>query len=139
MEYKFVAILNKKIKSGKLMNALAHMSLGLLSKASDEIKEEMGFTEYLDADNNIHGDISKLSYIILKADNSNKIRKIRNQAVENNILFTDFTESMTGETYKEQLERTIKIREEDLEYYGICLFGEKEILNQLTKRFSLYK
>ncbi len=32
--YKFVAILNKKIEIGKLMNALAHASLGIVATAS---------------------------------------------------------------------------------------------------------
>jgi len=46
---------------------------------------------------------------------------------------------MTGGTYQEQLENTLKTPEEQLVYYGGVLFGPWDRVSQITKRFSLYK
>ncbi len=132
---KFVAILNKNLSQAIIMNALAHMSACLVSKYSD-IKE-MSFVDYVDKDGNKHP-VSALTFIILEG-NSNKIRELRKEAIANGIHFVDFTNTMTQGTYVEQLERTKNNSEAELEYYGICLFGEKEKINPLTKKFSLWK
>jgi len=41
------------------------------------------------------------------------------EAIVNNIIFTDFTDTMTIGTYKEQIERTAQAKDENLIYYGI--------------------
>jgi hypothetical protein len=73
------------------------------------------------------------------SENSNKIRKLRAEAIANNILFNDFTESMTVGTYKEQIERTKHIKNDDLIYFGIVLFGDWDKVTELTRKFSLWR
>lgn len=135
-DYRFIAVLNKKVEIGKLLNALGHMSAGLaggFGKADD-----MQFLEYKDADGGIHPNISHFPFIVVKADNSNKIRKVRNEALQRGIIFTDFTSSMTVGTSADQIARTAELKEEDLEYFGICLFGRTDELREFTKKFSLF-
>lgn len=134
---KFVAVLNKKIESGKLMNALGHMAAGLVGKYPDVA--QLRFADYQDKDGGVHSSISDNPFIILAADNSNKIRTLRQALIENNIQFTDFTSTMTVGTYAEQQERTRNTPEAELEYYGICMFGSADELRELTKKFSLWK
>mgnify|MGYP001559530893 CR=1 FL=1 len=135
--HKFVAVLNKKIPVPILMNALGHMASGL--SASYTNIPEMRFDSYFDLDGGNHKSISDNPFIILAADNSNKIRTLRNFLIEKNIHFVDFTSTMTVGTYIEQLQRTKETPELDLEYYGICLFGEINQINELTRKFSLWK
>lgn len=135
--HKFVVVLNKKVEIGNAMNAASHMVACLMNQASDGEKKEMFFVDYEDADGNIHP-VSGLSLIVLKAKNSNQIRNARTQAMNSNTLFVDFTESMTKDTYVEQMERTKQINEIDLDYWGICMFGPKDILDPITKKFSLW-
>lgn len=132
---KLVAVLNKSIEPGKLMNALAHMCIGLGSAIN---KEELRLSDYKDADNGSHPYISEIPFMIL-SENSNKIRKLRGEAIANNIIFNDFTETMTGGTYKEQIERTSKTKNDHLIYYGIVLFGDWDKVTELTRKFSLWK
>lgn len=135
--YRFVAVLNKKVETGRLMNALGHMTAGLaggFGKAS-----EMYFLEYKDKDGGSHRNISHFPFIVLSADNSNQIRTARNKAIEEGIIFTDFTNTMTVGTSQEQLDATLATAEESLEYYGICMFGETEKLREITKKFSLFR
>jgi hypothetical protein len=135
--HKFVAVLNKKVPIGNLMNALGHITAGLA--ASYPNQDEMRFDNYQDADGNAHPHISDNPFIVLQADNSNKIRTLRQALSEANVHFVDFTSSMTVGTYAEQQERTSKTPEAELEYWGIVMFGEVEQLSALTKKFSLWR
>lgn len=135
--HKFVAVLNKKTPVGNLMNALGHMTAGFAAAYPDHAA--LRFDNYQDADGNDHPHISDNPFIILQADNSNKIRTFRMAVQEAGLPFTDFTSTMTEGTYFEQQERTKRTPEAELEYYGIVTFGEIEKLNGITRKFSLWR
>src|SRR5437867_4165656 len=122
-ENKLVAVLNKGIEAGKVMNALAHMCIGLGSIIG---KEPLRLSDYQDADGGSHPYISEIPFIIL-SENSNKIRKLRQNAIAKDVLFNDFTDTMTVGTYQEQIQRTAKVKDSDLTYYGIVLFGNWDV------------
>lgn len=132
---KLVAVLNEKIDSGKLMNSLSHMCIGFGAKLG---KNNLQLMDYQDADGGSHPNISAMPFIVLKA-NSNKIRKLREDAIKSEILYTDFTDTMTIGTYEEQIQRSLQTKEEELIYYGIVLFGDWEKLTELTRKFSLWR
>ncbi len=133
---RFIAVLNKKVQRGKLLNALGHMTAGLASQLG---QKETVMLEYQDANDGIHPNISHYPFIVLKADNSNKIRRLREVALERDIPFSDFTSTMTIGTSAEQIQATKDTKEEDLEYYGICLFGKTEKLREFTGKLSLFR
>ena len=132
---KLVAVLNKSLAPGKVMNALAHMCIGLGAAIGNL---DLRLSDYKDADGNSHPFISEIPFIILSA-NSNKIRQLRQAAITKEITFNDFTDTMTIGTYQEQLERTAHTKESDLTYYGIILFGPWDIETELTRKFSLWR
>lgn len=136
--HKFVVILNKKLAPGVALNACAHMVAALMARTGAAEKENMKFLDYVDGDGQVHP-VSGLSLIVLRADNSNKIRGARQRAIENGLLFVDFTESMTGDSYVEQMERTRSQPESGLDYYGLCLFGPRYEVDSITARFSLWR
>lgn len=133
---RFIAVLNKKIETGKLMNALGHMTAGLSGGFGEA--NNMQFLEYKDKDGGIHPHISHFPFIILKAENSNQIRKIRNEALTRKVLFTDFTSTMTIGTSQEQQDNTRSTPESELEYFGICMFGNTDIMKEFTGKLSLF-
>ena len=134
---RFIAILNKKIETGRLMNALGHMAAGLAG--GYERTNEMSFLQYKDKGQGIHPNISHFPFIVLSAENSNQIRTVRNEVIKRGVPFTDFTSTMTVGTSQEQLVATAATSELELEYYGICLFGNTEELREFTKKFSLFR
>ncbi|OGC91755.1 hypothetical protein A3D85_02175 [Candidatus Amesbacteria bacterium RIFCSPHIGHO2_02_FULL_47_9] len=134
---RFIAVLNKKVEVGRLMNALGHMTAGLAGKIGNA--DEMCFLDYKDKDSGSHPGISQFGFIVLAADNSNQIRTVRNEALRRGIAFTDFTSTMTVGTSREQVESTAAAEEADLEYYGITLFGNSNDLKEFTGKFSLFK
>jgi hypothetical protein len=99
----------------------------------------MRFSDYFDADGGKHQSISDNPFIILQADNSNKLRTLRQLLIENNIHFTDFTSTMTVGTYADQQEHTKRTPEAELEYWAIVMFGEIDKVQQLIKKFSLWR
>ena len=133
---KFVAVLNKKVALPTLLNALGHMAAGLAS--SPEQREQMEFLCYEDADAGIHPNISKFPFIILSAKNGNQLRTFRQQLLELELPYTDFTGSMLGSSAQDQLEKTAACPEAELEYFGVCTFGSADQLDLLTKKFSLF-
>lgn len=135
--FRFVAILNKKIETGRLMNALGHMTAGLAGSTGET--EPMCFLDYKDKDGGVHPGISHFPFIVLAAENSNQIRKVRSEAISRKIPFTDFTRTMTLGTSQEQIEATRASAEIDLEYFGIVLFGKTQELKTFTGKFSLFK
>lgn len=132
---KLVAVMNEKIESGIIMNALAHMCIGFGSSIG---KDPLRLTNYIDGDGGSHPNISEMPFMILKA-NSNKIRNLRMSALELGIQFVDFTSTMTVGSFLEQIERTKETKEADLIYYGIVLFGDWDKVSELTRKFSLWK
>jgi len=134
-ENKLVAVLNKSIESGKLMNALAHMCIGLGAVIG---QQPLRLANYKDAESGSHPFISEMPFIIL-SENSNKIRKLRGEALANEILFTAFTDTMTVGSYQEQIARTRETKNENLIYYGIVLYGNWAKVTELTRKFSLWR
>lgn len=137
LTHKFVAVLNKKIPAPKLFNALGHMAVGLAGSYPHQA--EMRFDTYHDKDGGVHKSISDLPFIVLQADNANQIRSLRRQLLEANVHCVDFTSTMTIGTYKEQQAATAQTPENELEYFGICMFGHQDVLNGFTKKFSLWR
>lgn len=135
---KIVAVLNKNLEVGVALNAIAHMSAGLVASANEETRREMSFIDYPDKDNINHKSISALSLIVLRGK-SGEIKKAINQAKEAGLHNIDFIETMTGDTYKEQLERTANTPNEEVNYYGMMMFGEKTLIDPITKKLSLWK
>lgn len=134
--HKLVAILNEKIETGRAMNALAHMCIGLGSAIG---QEPLRLSNYVDADGGEHPFISEMPFMVLKARNANKIRDLRSTALQQGIRCADFTDTMTIGSYVEQLKKTEETPEKDLDYFGIVLFGPWEIVSELTRKFSLWK
>ena len=75
---------------------------------------------------------------MLAARNGSQIRTLRQSAIEQGIGYTDFAETMLGESAEDQLNRTAATLEADLNYFAIALFGGAAAqFDPLTKKFSL--
>lgn len=134
---RFIAVLNEKIEIGRLLNALGHMTAGLVSQFKNV--EELCFLQYKDKDGGAHPSISHFPFIVLKAENSNQLRKVRQEAITRGITYTDFTSTMIVGTSADQVQATAASTEAELEYFGVCIFGDTTILKEFTKKFSLFR
>lgn len=133
--HKLVAVLNKDLPSGVVLNALAQMSLGLGAHLTPSV---LHLDTYQDKDGNTYPNISQMPFIILRGK-SGEIRKTVKAAKEAGITHSVFLNTMTGGTYKEQLANTLATPEEQLIYYGCVLFGPFDAVHALTKKLSLWR
>ena len=133
--HKLIAVLNKDISSGVVLNALAHMTLGLGAKLGTD---PLNLDVYKEKNNLEYPNISQMPFIILRGK-SGEIRKLVEQVREKKLTYGAFVHTMTGGTYLDQLENTAKLTEEELTFYGCVAFGPFEELSLLTKKFSLWK
>jgi hypothetical protein len=136
--YMFVTLINKNLDVGVALNALGHAALELGEHLAAGQKEAMRLLELRDGDGQAHANISALSLIVLRGTSAN-IDALRRAAIARSIACVDFASDMTWDTYVEQLERTAQTPEADLDYYAIVLFGPADILNPLTRKYSLYR
>lgn len=127
--------MNKSIEPGVAMNALAHATLGLGASVG---AETLRLDTYRDKNGNDYPNISQMPFIILSA-NSNKIKETVLKARDENIAFSAFINTMTGGTYLEQIDNTSRTDLENLAFYGVVLFGAKDKVTEMTKKFSLWK
>lgn len=134
-EKKLVAVMNKSIEPGVLMNALAHMCIGFGAHLG---ASELQLVDYIDKEDNHYPNISKIPFIILRA-NSNKIRSLVEVAKEKGFEWSAFTDTMTIGSWDEQLERTKTKTVDELIFYGVVLFGKWDIVTEMTRKFSLWK
>jgi hypothetical protein len=137
--YKFIVALKSKLPPGVATNAASHLCLSLATKAAAERPEllsKMSFLAFPDADGGQHAPISGLSLVVLEGRPA-WIRRLRSEANAVGLLCTDFTAAMTGDTYAEQLERMKATPEESLDYYGVAVFGTRDELDPMAKKFSL--
>ena len=135
--HQFVCVVNKKIPAPQLMNAVGHMTAGLVNQYRNETSL-MRFRDFVDKDKTIHASTSENGFIVSRSENSNQLRTLRNKLIEEKILYTDFTQTMVPGTYADQQNEFDKTSELDLEYFGVCFFTEKEKSREITKKFSLY-
>lgn len=133
---KLVAVVNKQIETGVLMNAVAHMCLGFGAHMGSA---DLHLTDYKNADGFVYPNISKMPFIILREKNSNKIGNLLMKAKEAGIQYSVFTNTMTEGTWEDQIARTLVTKSEEIIFYGIVLFGPHEIVTEMTKKLSLYR
>jgi hypothetical protein len=133
---KLVAVVNKQIEMGVAMNALAHMCLGFGAHMGSS---DLHLMDYENREGFIYPNISKMPFIILREKNSNKIAALLMKAKEAGVKYSVFTNTMTEGTWEDQKARTLATKPEEIIFYGIVLFGPKEIVNEMTKKLSLWR
>jgi hypothetical protein len=74
-----------------------------------------------------------------RSGSRNKIRELLQKAKELGMQFSVFTNTMTEGTWEDQRSKTVQTNPMDIEFYGILLFGTKELVCEITKKLPLWK
>ena len=135
-DQKFVAVINRKHELPVTMNALAHAAFGMSGKG-----RQIG--RLLDYPNNATGFLAHVDespFIILEAKNSSQLKMLTIAAMDNaRLTYNVFTTSMIGSSANGQIAATRDAIDEGLDFVVVVLFGLREDVEPLTRRFSLFK
>lgn len=137
--HKFVIILNEKSPVGKLLSATGQLAMGLYTQATQEQRASMTMVPFNGPDGINLVTLSCCSFVVL-AGSGNQLRTAFTKAQEQGVLSCLFTSTMSYNGVEEDLiQKTASSPLDQVEPYGVGLFGSIEDLTPLTKKFSIYR
>lgn len=137
--HKFVIVLNEKSPVGKLLSATGQLAMSLFYNASPEQRVDMAFIPFLNPSGNSLITVSTCSFVVLKG-NATQLLTLYGKAHEEGLLSAIFTSTMSFNGIEEDLiQKTANTPLDQVEPYGVGVFGRIEELTPLTKKFSVFK
>jgi len=133
---KFVAVINTRHALPVVLNALAHSAYGLSGKpgAPD------GLLDYANAATGFASKIHEFPFIVLECRSAAAMRQLLARCTAaDGVVYNVFSTSMVGPSATEQREATAAAPADDLDLVVVVLFGAREKVDPLTKKFSLIK
>ncbi|HQS96714.1 MAG: hypothetical protein B7X90_11465 [Novosphingobium sp. 17-62-19] len=134
-EVKFTCILNRKVAPPQAFNAMAHALIGL---AGSQVAS-LDLLDYRFAQDSFHSLISRCPVIILRADNASQLRTTARAAREAGLAANLFAGSMVGPSADAQVSATLATDLGEADAVALCLFGQAERLDPLTRKYSLIR
>lgn len=137
--HKFVIILNEKSPVGKLLSATGQLAMSLYDNATEDQQSYMSFVPFLNPSEKHLITVSTCSFVVLKGT-ANQLLTLYANASQQGLLSAIFTSTMSFNGVEEDLIlKTASIPLEEVEPYGVGLFGMIEEIGPLTKKFSVFK
>jgi hypothetical protein len=134
---KCVMIIDEALPLGMIANTAAVMGVTI-----GKLFPEVVGPDVFDKDGNCHLGITAIPIPALKG-NAALIRELRekmNQAKYAALTLIDFSNAAQScNTYDAFIEKIANISESDLHYFGIAIFGDKKLVNQLTGSLALLR
>lgn len=135
-EKKFVAVINRRHELPIILNALAHVAYGMSGKGASV----GNLLEYRNAATGFVAKIDEHPFIILEAKNSRQVQAVVARAMDlPSLSYNVFATSMLAASADAQLKATLDVAQEHLDFVLAVVFGTREDLEPITKRFSLFK
>jgi lysyl-tRNA synthetase class 2 len=133
---KMAIILDKNLEGWKMTNTIGHLSAYLGNKIpKDEFKSTDNFPTN---DGSIQSN-SQYGIVTLQA-NQNQLHSLMKELEETEFEFLSYVEEMVDyHDDKELAEALSKKNKDDLNIFGIGIFGDREKLEKITKKYSLFK
>ncbi|MBD2809610.1 DUF2000 domain-containing protein [Xenorhabdus sp. Vera] len=131
---KIYVILSNNHENSILFNAACHLTAGIVDSV-----QGMSFHRYYNESSEFVANISHYPIVILKAKNSNQLKTLTEKCHQEKIQYNFFTTSMISHSAEQQKEDTLNAPVEELDFVAVALYGDRDILSPLTKKFSLFK
>lgn len=136
LAYQMAVILNKQVETGRLINAANHAVAGLVGTLQNPA--QLDFLEYRDKTGELDAIIMHHPAIILQAGNSKELLKSYRKATQLHLPTNVFIETMTLGSSAEEISILKDKTIEDLDFWGVVLFGKTEDVKKVTKDFQLF-
>ena len=137
--HKFVIVLNEKSPVGKLLSATGQIAMSLYTHASAAQRADMALIPFFSPSGDSLITLSTCSFVVLKGTAS-QLLTLYAKANEQGLRSAIFTSTMSFNGIEEDLiQKTSTTPLDQVEPYGVGLFGKIEELTPLTKKFSVFK
>lgn len=133
---KMAIILDKNLDGWKMTNTIGHLSAHLGNKISkDDFRSTDNFST---SDGSIQSN-SQYGIVTLQA-NQNQLHSLMKELEESEFEFLTYVEEMVEyHDDKELSDALSKKNKDELNIFGIGIFGDKAKLEKITKKYSLFK
>ena len=133
---KITIVVKKDLETWQVLNTVGHVS----AYFGNQLKDEFDTGKYfLTKDEVRHPRNSQYPIVVLTASSSDLyplIQEVRKQ----NLSTINFIRDMIETSDDSELDDRIGAQnDKDLDYIGVGIFGSKDILKELTKKFKLWK
>jgi hypothetical protein len=133
---RFIVVLNRGYELSRLASGLGHVTAGLVASQSAHL-DDLAFVEYKSQDGQVFPWISDWPFIVLKA-RGGQLRTLRTALRERELPCVTYLDTMLSGGSRVQQENTAGLPEDQLTLLAVGTFGEREVLAELTKKFSLW-
>lgn len=131
---KLYIIVNRNMDASLLINATWHLAGGIMQKAEDKL-----FQNYPNDESGLSAYLSHYPVVILQAKNSNQLSNALQKCKAANLAYNFFTTTMLGQSTEQQIHDTKIASFDALEFVAIAIYGDTEVLQPITKKFSVYR
>ncbi|HSX16021.1 MAG TPA: amino acid--tRNA ligase-related protein [Candidatus Saccharimonadales bacterium] len=135
--YQMVVILNRQVEVGRLINAANHAVAGLVGTMHNPA--QFDFLEYRDQSGELDAIIAHHPAIILQAPDSKALLKAYRRAQSLGLPNNVFIETMTLGSSIEEMALLQNTTIDELDFWGVAIFGKTEEVKKITKDLQLWK
>lgn len=133
---KITIVVRKDLENWQVLNTVGHVS----AYFGNQLKDDFGTGEYyITKDGVNHSRNSQYPIVVLAADQADLyplIQRVRALDLPTINFIRDMIEC---EDDAELATRVSVVEDKNLDYLGVGIFGDKDVLKELTKKFKLWK
>ncbi|MDW6004671.1 DUF2000 domain-containing protein [Vibrio mangrovi] len=130
---KCVLVIDKELPQGLIANTAAVLTLSL-----GKIHPELVGEDIKNGDGEKHLGITRIPIPILAGD-PNDIKRLRSELMPHTTLIDFSNIAQTTKNYEDYSNKLASVQNEDIEYLGIAVYGDKKIISKHTGNMRLIR
>lgn len=133
---KLVIVIDNNLPGWQIMNTSAHAAAFLGNK----MESPFDTGKFFQTKDGVNHPRNSQYGIVTLAATKKELKELMDQVRKSDLLYIGYIPEMMEATNDQKLAKMVaKKRDEEIEYTGIGIFGPKEKVDQLTKKFVLWK
>jgi hypothetical protein len=134
---KFVVVLNKGYELAQLASGLGHVTAGLVASRQGRL-DGLSFAEYKSADGEVYPWISDWPVILLRGG-AGQLATLRSNLRSRDLPCVTYLDTMLSGGSTAQQQATAERPASRLVPLMVGTFGDRAVLDELTRKFSLWR
>ena len=133
---KVAIVIRRDLPSWQVLNAVAHIS----AYFGNKMEEEFGTGDFFISKDGIKYPRNSQYAIIVLGAGESELKAFANEVRDSGLDHMEFLREMIETTDDDEIQAILSEKEDNMiEYLGVGIFGDKERVGKLSKRFSLWK